>query len=248
MDCTDNKNNTIIIYAAFLKIAGLKIPFCSYLINNGEITIEESRLKKAKLFGSDNLEINIPSLKTEGHWHKADSGISEVLFKSGRKRIIWDCHQPKSKVALKIGNNTFEGLGYAETIHLSFSPIQLPIDTLLWGRYLSTGFTIVWIEWKGPYPQKKVYVNGIIQTGAIIENEKISFPELGMELLLSDARSIKNNPLSALAKQYPFLKLFFSKHFLSSHEIKYSGMGTIIKDKNILDTGRALYETVQWKR
>lgn len=247
-DCTDDAGQTIIIYAATLKVAWLHIPFCSFLFNDGEVTREESRLQRVQVQPSDHATIGIRALQVTGEWKADSKSITETLYRKGRKAVTWNCFQPRSKVRVRIGLQLFEGLGYAETLTLPFHPGQLPIDILLWGRYVSGGYTIIWIEWKGPYPLKKIYVNGIEQTDAKIEHDQIIFGNLGITLLFRQAHSIKNNPLSALASRYPFLKFLFSQRFLSSQEIKYSGTGVLIKNDKIIDTGRTLYETVHWKR
>ena len=247
-DCTDNQDRTVIIYVATLKVLGVGIPFCSYIFNNGDTTREESRLKKVPVKSSGKIRISIPALQVTGAWNTSDKCISETLYSRAGKQITWNCFQPRSKVTVHIGSQVFEGLGYAETITLPFHPRRLPIDLLLWGRYLSPGYTIIWIEWQGAYPLKKIYVNGMEQSDAKIEHDKITFGNLNMALHLKKAHPIKNNPLSALASRYPFLKYLFSRRFLSSQEIKYSGTGVLVKNDEIIDTGRTLYETVHWKR
>ena len=247
-DCTDKQGQTIIIYVATLKVLGMGIPFCSYLFNNGEVTREESRLQKVLINPSGKTRVSIPALQVAGEWSASDKCISETLYSRAGKQITWNCFQPRSKVRVQIGSQVFEGLGYAETIKLPFHPSNLPIDLLLWGRYLSAGYTIIWIEWRGAYPLKKIYVNGIEQSDAKIEHDRISFSSLGMALHFKKVHPIKNNPLSALASRYPFLKWMFSRRFLSSQEIKYSGTGELVKGNQIIDTGSTLYETVHWKR
>lgn len=248
-DGIDNTGNTIIIYAAQLNFFGIKIPFSSYILHEkcGAIT-EEGRLTKADLNFEDTINIKIKSLNITGQWKTKTRAIKEVLYQRENKQLMWDCHTPNADFTISTGNKHFSGVGYCETLHLPFYPWQLPIQTLKWGRYLSESTTIVWIEWIGQHPLKKIFWNGELCNDAEIEDDKIVFKTKKAMLVFDERTIIRNNPLAASANRHPVFKIIFPAGFLKTQEIKYTATAKLFMNGEVKDEGRALFETVKWKK
>ena len=53
-----------------------------------------------------------------------------------------------------------EGTGYAERLELSIRPWRLPIRELRWGRFVSEGASMAWIDWQGADPTEVIRALG----------------------------------------------------------------------------------------
>lgn len=248
-DGIDQAGNTIILYAAQLNFFGFKIPFSSYILCEKEKAVVESGcLKKADVRFEAIPSITMRSLNVSGKWGRKTTALKEILYEQKNKQLIWDCHTPKAEFSISINDKKFNGLGYCETLHLSFYPWKLPIEVLKWGRFLSAHTTIVWIEWIGPKPLKKVFWNGKLCDNAQIVDDSIVFAQEDVVLLFEEKTIIKNNPLAAVANKHALLKIIFPKRFLQTQEIKYTAAARLLENGMQKDEGHALFEIVKWKK
>lgn len=246
-DGIDKNGNAIIIYAAEMSFLGLKIPYSSYITSDSKGIFEKAFLKKGQLINQSKLTFLLnDSSQIFGNWEKIDEGFSENLHEINGKILIWNCHHPKANFEVRCEEFFFSGLGYAETLELNFAPWKLPISELKWGRFLSENNTIVWIEWLGKKPLKKVYWNGKLQENAEITELGITFENQEAKLIFENPQIIKDEPLLKIANRFPFLKIFFSKQFLQTQETKYKSK-SIFLHHNEKELGWSLYETVLWK-
>lgn len=245
-DGIHNQGNSFILYEARLKIFGFSIPYSSYMLSeNGEF-VEKSVLLRSEI-GQGNSSFQNEKLKIFGKWQQIYEGFSEVLLDYAIGKLHWDCRVPKARFQVSINEKSFEGLGYSELLMMNFSPWKLPISTLKWGRFLSENHTIVWIEWQGTHPLKKVYWNGNLVENVEISDKGIVFYDKNAQLTFENPISIKNEKLLSIADKYPFLKLFFSKKFLQSREMKFKSKSVFTID-NQSESGFSLYETVLWEK
>lgn len=242
-DCIDHDGNAIIFYAAEMKIMGIKIPYSSYILSNSNEVIENNVLQASKIH--DN-KIQNEKLDIKGSWVTLDQPIQEKLLEENSKYLKWNCHSPKADVKLSLGEKNYHSFGYAETLEMNFVPWHLPISELKWGRFLSENNTIIWIEWIGKHPLKKVYWNGQEVEDVIITDDGLEFINKQSVLKFGKPTIIKNEQLFSMTKSLPFLRLFFGKKFLKSREIKFKSQSTLIK-QNQSEQGFSLYEKVLWE-
>lgn len=244
-DGIDTQGNAVILYFAELKLFGFKIPYSSYILSENNLIEEKSFLSYSQI-GKNNGSISNPKLKISGNWNSKENSISEILFKQNQSKIEWNCIIPKADFNLEINGKHFSGLGYSEILEMNFVPWKLPISTLKWGRFLSENHTIIWIEWIGKEPLKKVYWNGSLIENAQISDAGIKFPKEKMELVFENPISLKDQKLLKIADKYPFLKLFFNQKFLQSREMKFKSKTVFISEEK-REVGYSLYETVLWE-
>lgn len=244
-DGIDEKGNALILYYAELKLFSFKIPYSSFILSLDETTEEKSKLRKS-IIGLHNTSFSNIKLKASGTWNTQSHSISEVLWQKNNSKISWNCIIPKAEFEMQINNQFFSGLGYSEILELNFVPWKMPISTLKWGRFLSENHTIIWIEWIGKQPLKKVFWNGKLIDDVDILKDKIMFNNENATLILENPVIIKDEKLIKVADKYPFLKLFFKKKFLNSRETKFKSLSTLINLENS-EKGFSLYETVLWE-
>lgn len=244
-DGIDKNGNALILYFAELKLLGIKIPYSSYILSNGENSEEKSCLKTSNI-GINSSSYSNSKLKTSGTWNTNSTTISEILWQNNKSKISWNCIVPKAKFEAYIDNQLFTGLGYSEIIELNFVPWRIPISTLKWGRFLSKNHSIIWIEWIGKQPLKKVFWNGEQIEDVEIGDNEIYFKKQNAKLIFENPISIKDEKILKIAEKYPFLKLFFKSKFLNSREIKFKSQSTLLSPDNS-EKGDSLYETVLWE-
>lgn len=244
-DGIDKEGNAFILYYAELKLLGFKIPYSSYILSNGQYSDEKSTLNNSNI-GINNSTFSNSKLKISGVWNIQSLAISEVLWQHNKSKINWNCIVPKAEFEAYIDNQLFSGLGYSEILELNFVPWKMPISTLKWGRFLSKNHTIIWIEWIGKQPLKKVFWNGERIEDVEIGDNEIYFIKQKTKLIFENPISIKDEKILKIAEKYPFLKLFFKSKFLNSREMKFKSQSTLISpDKS--EKGHSLYETVLWE-
>lgn len=243
-DGIDESGNAIILYSAKLEIFGIKIPYSSCIFSSSNKIFEKSTLKKSLV---ENQKIENKKLNFSGTWQNLEKPVSEILIDEDSKYLKWNCHTPKAKFKLNLNDELFEGLGYAETLEMNFAPWKLPISELKWGRFLSENNCVIWIEWIGEKPLKKIFWNGKPIENAEISDSGIVFKNENATLIFENPISIKDEKLLAIAEKYKFLKLFFNKKFLESREIKFKS-SSILKFEDQEETGFSLYEKVLWKK
>lgn len=245
-DGIDHNGNTFILYYAILKLFGIKIPYSSYLLFTDNESVEKSNLTHSSI-GKNNTFFKNNSLKIKGNWTTTEVPFSEILFDNKIGKIRWNCCLPKGSFNTTINGKSFSGLGYSEILEMNFPVWKLPISTLKWGRFLSENHTIIWIEWIGKEPLKKVFWNEKPYPEAEISDKGVHFPLQKAYLKFEKPITIKNEKLLSIADKYPFLKLFFSKNFLNSNETKFVSNSSLLTE-NQTETGYSLYEIVLWKK
>lgn len=244
-DGIDLSGNAFILYKADLQILGVSIPYSAIIVSEGNQTHEKSVLGSSinDLQTFENEKLNV-----SGKWQPIDFQLpTQILLNQKGKKITWHCFLPKGKFLLKNQGKSFSGLGYGEVLEMNFAPWKMPISELKWGRYLSENHHIIWIEWIGEQPLKKVFWNGNEVKNAQISDSGISIAEPKIHLKFENPIPIKDEKLLKITDKYPFLKLFFRKKFLQSREMKFKSKSTLTIE-NQQDTGFSLYETVLWKK
>ena len=245
-DGIDSAGNALIAYAAELHYHGIKLPYSALIFNPAHgCTIERSCLSASQL--SPN-SIRQPKLGLEGRWQALSDGIRLTLPAGGKRRLVWHAHTPSARFQVALNGQEYSGLGYAETLEMNFWPQQLPLCELYWGRFVSEQHYVVWIEWRGEVPLKRLYYNGVLTEDFVLEAGGLTAPAFGLHLVFAAPETIKDEPLLAIAARNPLLRLLFSRRFLSSREQKWKSHATLRLPENIAVEGWALYERVLWQK
>jgi hypothetical protein len=147
-------------------------------------------------------------------------------------------------VKVKVDGTVLQGMGYAERIDMTLVPWRLPIKELLWGRYVSRNYAIVWIQWNGPQPRCLLFFNGKLEQNATLTTSDVSFGSYSIKLpgLLIRKGTI-DETLFVGAKK---LAALFPKSILALEEEKWYGMATLKKGNIAIDEGNVIHEIVRW--
>jgi hypothetical protein len=250
LDCLDDSGNCFIVYRAELQIFFIKIHYSDLIFSDSaDIITEKSTLKKTcKPCSDELLTLDNDILHLTGVWKRLDNPLPPFCFNDGNNSdLVWNCHHPKALTEITFNGNHFRGYGYAETLVLTIKPRNLPIEELRWGHFLSEGYTILWISWKGAHPVNKLFCNGIEYNDSTFEEERLIFGRGTYMLLFNEISIIRKGKLSNLLSRIPWMKILFSIHILNSLENKYKARSVLILNQEISSTGWALYEFVKWK-
>lgn len=251
LDCIDEDGNCFIIYQADLEYYLIRFAYSGLVFSGlrGK-TIEKSSLRK-RVAGSsleffpefENLLLGI-----SGTLKRKDQAIPPFTFKDLQNHeLLWDCHHPKLSCEIKYHNCTYTGLGYAETLHLTIKPWNLPLTELKWGRFLSESITITWINWKGNHPVNKIILNGEEYNDAVFESERIIFGAEIYCLTFENVAIIRKGTLENLLSKIPWLRIILPGSILKLSETKYKAKSTFGINSVIKATGWSLFENVLWK-
>jgi hypothetical protein len=229
----------------------LKIIYSGLIYCNSEgLTIEKSTLKRtSKPLTNGTVRFNNKFLNIAITMIGNNDPIIRSLYRdSENNELIWNCHHPKALAEICYNGNIYNGLGYAETLFSRINPVNLPIDELRWGRFLSDSYTLIWINWKDKYPLNIIFFNGIEYNDAIFENDNLVFGNGDYKLKFSEIQAIRNGRLSGLFSKMRILKILFNSNLLNSIEVKYKAKTILSHNSLILSNGWSLFEIVKWEK
>lgn len=247
IDLIDDAGNSFIVYWAILKVAGIPVRYAGLIYTNPEgKTLESSRLFVLDRPNAANqLFFNPPKLSFNVRVEPQDESISCDLFTNKNGKVLhWNCHHPKAWVTLQYEGRTYSGSGYAETMYMPMAPWKIPLDELRWGRFHAPDNTIIWIEWRGAYAQSKLWLNGVLYTDAIIQDDQICFGAGAYSLHFEAPVQIRKGKLEKVIERHSWLRLFFKRSILHSQETKYKSVCRFAHNGKTAVRGWSLYETV----
>ncbi|MBI4889039.1 MAG: hypothetical protein HY821_00350 [Acidobacteria bacterium] len=172
------------------------------------------------------------------HWHEPKLAAAwrflpsappfeQTLLTTNQGHVRWHCLAPAAQVVM----NRIAGRGYLERIELTIPPWRLPIQTLLWGRLLTPGHSLVWIEWHGAHPLRLTLSDG--------QPVPQPFPEL---CSFDNATTIRQGPIGpGILRAIPGLPA--PVQLLQIHEHKLLSRARLHHPPG---EGWAIHETVNW--
>jgi hypothetical protein len=138
-----------------------------------------------------------------------------------------------------------EGLGYVERMDLTLRPWRLPIRDLRWGRFLSDGIGVVWIEWRGPRPLTLLSVNGTAVDGAHLGDDAVAWP--GGLLEMEPGAVLREGALGTTAlARVPLGRLLAPHSMRETYECKRLRRGRLVGADGRMETGWAIDEVVHF--
>lgn len=252
-DCIDPQGRVLIAYAAALSVWGVKVPYASVIWQDETMHTQERAGLKAAQLGADGRSFHQAALAIQGEWqplaaaYKAVDLLATAGFAAEGKQVNWHCHTPHAQADYVWQGKTYHGLGYAETLTLTLEPWRLPLDTLYWGRFLSSSYSLVWLEWRGAYPMRLLYINGRVYRDFVLDKDALCLPQVGIRLVFTQPMVLKDEPLLALAERFTVLNKWFSQDFLNTREMKWKSEAVLSLPDGRQETGWALYEKVIWQ-
>jgi hypothetical protein len=154
LDVTTPDGRCAILYAARLRLLGraLALHGATWL-DGGRVRTRWSVLPaRSPRRDGGRLHFRSAPLRVSAEVEPIDAPHAARLLQGPAGLVDWECHVPRGRARIRVGDVLFEGPGYAERLRITVPPGDLPIRALRWGRLLSATGGLVWIAWEGPAP------------------------------------------------------------------------------------------------
>jgi hypothetical protein len=161
--------------------------------------------------------------------------------------VDWECQACPIRMQVAMSDGTIiSGLGYAERLTLGLAPWRLPIEELRWGRWIAAGGgrSLVWIEWRGAEPLTAVFVDGIRQGAAAVDDERVAAADAS--LVLTDRQTLHRRALRDVIGDVEPLARVFPASWLDVQDLKWMSVGTLHTAAGRPETGWAIHERVSF--
>ncbi len=252
LDLITEEGEAMIFYVAKLKWHGFESHYTSWLnFDSVKGTSNNSRLTQVKfpVLKDNSLTWTDTRFGISGQWESLASPIRSRLFESDEGYLDWNCHQPASRVHLKIGERNIHANGYAEQLILTIPPWKLNLEKLQWGRYGLPGQNLVWIQWKADETNKWIWQNGAQINECEIADEAIGLPQTGEKLFLDRCVVLESEKkvmslVARLISHFPGIDKSMTFKFLMANETKWLSRTKLEKDGEIINLGWAIHELV----
>jgi hypothetical protein len=248
LDAVDADGSAAIAYWASLTWMGVDVTWhnvCRYA--RGAAPEERSSLRQvpppALVDGRVSWESKRLALETV---HEPTApGVTVTMLDDARGRITWECLAPSARVRANDDGTIRKGTGYVERLSMTVLPWEMPIDELRWGRWMSDDATVslVWIDWRGPAPQRWVVYHGVLADDASIGDDGVAL-DAG-RLALSSPRTLHDRSVSKLLRGITGLARVAARIPCDWEETKWCsrGMWTNAEGEHI--QGWAIHEVVR---
>jgi len=249
-DCVTESGQAFIGYHAHLRAGFLDIPYAATILGaGGGSAVQQTSFRKtpAPVLEESGLRWSSPSLGVKGVWVPDIQPCRRTLLASPGTSIVWRCHVPRARTRVEVGKETvLVGLGYAEQLFISQKKWRIPFSELLWGRFLSPGDVLVWIEWRGAAAAQWVFFNGADISDAAISGERIELPGVAALLEMQDLSVLRTGTLGeAVFPEHPFARRLFPSSLRDGEETKWLARGTLTRNGR-KSTGWVIQELVRW--
>jgi len=249
LDCVADNGDAAILYVADLRWNALSFHYGSLLtVLNGKVgSVSSVRGSTATTLNDGMLAVQHRGLSVEGTWQALREPVRRTVFRSQDGSVDWHCLQPISQVDLLLPRNIkLRGLGYAECLTLSILPWQLPLTSLLWGRYLSQQDAIVWIDWQGSSPYRSVIHNGEECSADSITESEVVFSNAATRLELDRGLVLREGRLGdTVFPGISRLGALLPRSMLSVNECKWRSRG-VFRTASGQSSGWGIHEVVKW--
>jgi len=231
-DCVTDDGFAFIGYWARMCWGPFCLPYSAALYKRrGKPTWERYSLRKsgAPTLRGGKLRWDCDRLGVRGTWSQGSPAVSRRLLDTSDGIIEWNCHLPSAHVRIEIdGVGQFSGLGYAENLEMTVRPVKLPFEQLRWGRFLSAGHALTWIEWRGKEVNRWVFHNGSELQDVEFEPRRIGLSETGGVMTLRDEAVLREGRLASTAlKTIPGAALWLPRRMRTVYEAKWLAAGSL---------------------
>ncbi|MHB1095553.1 MAG: hypothetical protein ACYC3F_05205 [Gemmatimonadaceae bacterium] len=174
-------------------------------------------------------------------------GVTVTMLDDARGRVTWECLAPSALMRATDDGVIRKGTGYVERITMSVLPWEMPIDELRWGRWMSEDATasLVWIDWRGPSPQRWVIHNGAHCNDASVGDDGVTL-DAG-RLTLVAPRTLHDRSVGKLLRGITGLARLAPHIPIAWEETKWCSRGTWTNPAGESTHGWAIHEIVRLK-
>ncbi len=186
-------------------------------------------------------------LELETVHEAATPGVTLTLLDDARGRIVWECLAPSARARIAGDGGATVGTGYVERLAMTVRPWDLPMDELRWGRWMSddASAALVWIDWRGPSPQRWVVYDGALQHDASVRDDGV---DLGAgRFALGMPRTLHHRSVGKLLRGIAGLARVAAHVPLGWEETKWCCRATFTNSAQVCIEGWAIHEIVRFK-
>lgn len=182
-----------------------------------------------------------------GTWRGAEFEVPPVTLWEGRAGSVrWEAFAPCARAHVRLGAQSYAGLGYAERLELDVLPWELPIDTLLWGRFAAEGQSLVWIEWEHRRPRRWLWHNGMQVEPRHLGRQGIAWDH--WSLSFDESRPLRTGRLSeTVLARWPTLGRLLPSEIKALDETKFLTRGTLYRKGRREAAGFVIHERVHFR-
>lgn len=241
-----------IAYDAELRWLGLGAGYSGWIdAPSGEAASQGHRFRRAGGTGVsvDGTELvwRPPGVPGEGRWRPRSAGSSHVLYARRGRSVFWDCRAPRCDVVFSPpGGAGFTGLGYAERLTLTLPPWRLPIDTLVWGRFVSDRSSVAWIEWRGTEPLRLVVDGTSVFRDLSVSDDGIAYA--GRRIEITPHRLLRTGrAMGEALSRGPIWGRLVPRRIRRGVETKWLARGSLTRDDRTAEEGWVVHETVTFR-
>ncbi len=247
-DCVAADGTAVVAYWARLSWGVLRLRYAATLARRDGAVSEAATLRAGPEPRPEpgGIAWRCGRLGIEGHWQALGPPVRRTLLASGEGSVEWSCLLPRARGRVTLPDGAaVEGLGYVERLDLTLRPWRLPIRELRWGRFLSDGAGVVWIEWRGPRPLTLLSVNGSDADGAEVGDNAVAWRAGRLELEPGSVLREGALGTTALAR-VPLVPLLAPRAVREMHECKRLRRGRLVGGDGSVETGWAIDEVVRF--
>lgn len=254
LDFTGDDGEAMIFYSAKLDLNHWTADYTSWLnydpASGATVKSRFSDVPATPLPGNE-IVFNDERNSVTGRWVARADMIRSRIFESAEGFLDWICCQPASDVTIELPGRTLKGSGYAEQIITTVPPWKIHMDGLLWGRFVSDGYNLVWISLGEAELQNRVWLNGGLTCNCIIENDFIRIPGMNLELRMDRGVTLESERkvLSIVARVIRFVPVLHKVmpfRFLTAGGSKWLSRSELRINDIAVATGISIHEFVNF--
>lgn len=242
-DAVDPLGQTWIGYSARLSWFGFCLNYSQSLFseNNQNMSLKTNFQKHPSPQADPEFICNTKLFSLSAQIHAR--GFSERLHNNTQGLVDWHCLEPSTNMSVRLANKKeFLGIGYIEKLTMTIKPWQLPIASLIWGRFIGQKHTAVWIKWEHSKTQNWLFINGQKQDQGDISNSFVKTNNWNLNIE-HEKTLINSRPFMEHTR---LVGMLMPSSMRNMHEQKYLGRGYLQTGKEA-DQGWVIHERVKFK-
>jgi hypothetical protein len=255
LDFVSESQEVMIFYAARLQWLGYSVTYTSWLKasnNRQPILRQYFRNVQMPVQIDDGIKWSDKRFDISGTWTSRECGIQARIIDMPEGFLDWNCLQPKADVVLTIDGKRLCGNGYAEQLILTVPPWKIPMQSLRWGRFLSSESNWVWIQVQLQEGlQQWLWCNAEPMNAMEISDEHIWVPQgqlqltLQPQLVLESEKKI-HHVVNKIIRYIPGFNKAIPVQFLMADESKWFSHGELSAN-GLVEKGSAIHEFVNFQ-
>ena len=246
LDCVTDSGDVSIAYIGTFEWGLFGLHYSSLLESADDrvTTTYSLREQKEPAIGDNSISWTAEGLLTRAVWQSDSVAVHETILNSPEGLVEWHCLMPRARALFR----DRVGLGYCEHLTMTIPPWKLPIDNLRWGRFISASDWVVWIDWKGEFSRRIVYLNGKSVATLALEDDHLDFENAAC-LSMDRSLVLREGPIGATALSIiPGARTTLPVRILQVNEHKWRSRARLQLPGGATVEGWAIHEKVSWPK